>query len=160
MTEQSPPQAPDPTTLQAVLATLKDLAGRMTTLTAEVVHLRKYGKRSRRYIVIDIVLTVVIAAVSYVAVHAENSAHQNGVTLSQLHQTQLNGCVAGNQTRAQEIALWMHLAQVSRDQSAPHLTERQIAQNKKEVAALLAYIRTTFAARDCAALYKLPGGSS
>lgn len=155
MTEQTPPQAPEPTTLQAVLAALKDLAARMTTLTAEVVHLRKYGKRNRRYIVIDIALTVVIAAVSYVAVHAESSAHQNGVTIAQLHATQVNGCRAGNQTRVQEIQLWTHLASVATP--APGETHRQIIKGKRTVAALLAYIRSTFRPRNCRALYRLPG---
>jgi hypothetical protein len=153
VTEQTPPLNP----LQAALAAVTDLSGRVGALTAEVVRLRKYGRSNRRFIVIDVVLTVALAAVSWLAADATAAANRNGVTIAQLHQTQLNGCVSGNQTRAQEIQLWMHLATVSQEQPAPHLTERQIAQNKKEVAALLAYIRTTFQPRNCRALYRIPG---
>lgn len=154
MTEQTP----EPTTLQATLAAVEDLAGRVTTLTAEVVRLRSYGRRNRAFIVIDIVLTIRFAFATYVAVDASAAASRNGVTIAQLHQAQLAGCVAGNQTREQEIALWTHLAKIA--SPSPHLTKAQIAANKHEVAQLLAYIRMTFAARDCKSLYKIDGGSS
>lgn len=154
MTEQIPPQNP----LQAALAAVTGLSERVTKLTGEVVNLRRYGRRNRRYIFIDVALTVVIAAVSWVAFDASATADQNGVTIAQLHATQVSGCLAGNQTRVQEIKLWEHLAKIA--SPAPHLTKAQIAANKREVAALLAYIRMTFQPRDCAALYRLPGGSS
>lgn len=152
MTEQPPRQS----SLHAALAAVTDLAERVTKLTAEVVRLRTYGRRNRWFIVIDIILTLGFAASGYVSVHASETANRNGVTIAQLHATQVSGCQAGNQTRAQEITLWTHLASISRP--PPHLTKRQLAANRREIAELIAYIKHTFAPRDCAKLYHLRGG--
>lgn len=148
-------QAPEPTTLQATLAAVQDLARRVGTLTAEVVGLRSYGRRSRKFIVIDIVLTIGFAFASYVAVDASAAADRNGVTITQLHSSQVSGCLAGNQTRAQEIKLWTHLASISKP--SPGETQAEITASKHQVGVLLAYIRATFAPRDCKAIYRLPG---
>lgn len=153
MTEQTPGQNP----LQAALAAVSDLADRVAKLTAEVVRLRTYGRHNRWFVVIDIVLTIGFAFATYVAVDASAAAGRNGVTLTQLHASQVQGCLAGNQTRAQEILLWEHLARIA--SPAPHLTKAQIAANKHEVAELLAYIKMTFAPRQCRDLYRLPGGT-
>lgn len=154
MTEQTPSQNP----LQAALAAVTDLASRVTTLTAEVVRLRTYGRHNRWFIAIDIILTIGFAFATYVAVDASSAADRNGVTISQLHQAQVASCRGGNQTRSQEIQLWAHLAAVSKP--APGSTPKEVAASKREVAQLLAYIRMTFRPRDCAALYRIHGGSS
>jgi hypothetical protein len=149
VTERTPEQVP----LQAALTALKDLSSRVVTLTEEVVRLRTYGRRNRWFVVLDVILTVGLAVSGLVSVHATDTADRNGVTISQLHATQVSGCKAGNQTRAQEITLWTHLASVSK--APPHLTRRQIAANRREIAQLLAYIRMTFAPRDCRSLYRI-----
>lgn len=149
MTEQTPPQP----TLQAALSAVTDLASRVTKLTAEVVRLRTYGRHNRWFVVIDIILTIGFAFATYVAVDASAAAGRNGVTIAQLHATQLNGCRAGNQTRAQEIGLWVHLAALGKP--APGETPKQIKASEHEIAQFLAFVKSTFAPRDCRSLYRL-----
>lgn len=129
MTEQTPPQNP----LQAALAAVTDLSTRVKKLTGEVVYLRKYGRRSRTFIIFDIVLTVGILAISYL--------------FAQQHSTLVAACQAGNQTRAQERGLWKHLYQGALKE---HPTPAQLAADRT----LIAYVNKTFASRNCAAVYR------
>jgi hypothetical protein len=151
----------EPTPDREALDTAKGLTEQVKGLREEVKGLRTYGRRSRWYIFIDVALTIVLAVVTVVAIHASqdattarSSAASAKTAAAAEHSSLLASCVLGNQTRAQEIQLWTHLAQVA--SPAPHLTRAQIAQNRKKVAALLAYIRTVFAPRPCQKLYRLP----
>lgn len=129
MTEQIPPQNP----LQAALAGVTELAKRVTFLTDEVKLLRTYGRRNRKYIAFDIVLTVAILVVSYL--------------FAQQHSNLVAACQAGNQTRAQERGLWGHLYAGALQE---HPTLAQLAADRK----LIAYVNKTFANKDCAAVYR------
>jgi hypothetical protein len=102
-------------------------------------------------LVLDVALT---AVVSVTAVQAHDASTRAAATVGDLRAAQVAACQAGNQTRAQEVRLWVHLAAVSAPQ--PGLTPAQKARNAEEVAQLLAYIRSTFAPRDCRAAYAIP----
>jgi hypothetical protein len=64
--------------------------------------------------------------------------------------------VLSNQTRAEEVKPWDHLAAVN--YPALGSTAAQRAKDKRAIAALLACIANVFAPRNCGKLYRLPFG--
>jgi hypothetical protein len=144
------------------LATAQALQNALEGMTRQLSQVQAAVRRGRRIIlalaaslVLDVSLT---AAVSVAAVQAHSASTRANATVSELHAAQVSSCQAANQTRAQEVRLWVHLAQVSSPE--PGLTPKQKAQGEAEVTALLAYVKAIFAPRDCQAAYRLPGGQA
>jgi hypothetical protein len=104
-------------------------------------------------LVLDVLLTVIVAAFAVTARDASDAAHRNGVTLSQLHASEVASCQGGNQTRAKEIALWEHIYSIG-------VTSKTPPKIRREDNALIAYIKGVFASRDCKNLFKIKGGTS
>jgi hypothetical protein len=127
------PLGPDP------LKTARDLQGALENMTKQLRQVRTSLRRSKRVLaaltvslVIDVLLTIVVS-----------------ITAAALHSTQVSACQQGNQTRSKEVLLWTHLAALS---ITPQTTAKQRAADDQ----LLAFIRVTFAPRNCAVIYKSP----
>jgi hypothetical protein len=145
--------APDREALETAQALTEALTGtreQVAALTAAV-------RRSRRHIValavsllLDVALTVVVAIFAVQAHSASDRATRADVSVTQLHASQVAGCQAGNQQRAEQIGLWEHIYSLAK--SGKKLTAAQ----RRADNALIAYIRKTFAAKNCAVLYRLP----
>lgn len=160
-----PPDLSDP------LAMAQYLGASMIRLTSELKDTReaseqrdakldKYARRSRLYIALDVLVTVIATAATVVAVHALGSAssansHAASADASAaaataaeqaLHSAQVSGCESGNQSRAGELAVWDYLLKASKPTSA-----KQAAQ----LAAFDQFLKATFAPRDCAVVYAL-----
>ena len=151
----------EPVPDREALETAQALTEALTGTREQVAALTAAVKRSRRHIfalavslLLDVALTVVVAIFAVQAHSASTSASHADATVAELHATQVAGCQAGNAERAEQTALWTHLAAISKP--PPHLTRRQLAANKREIAALLAYVKHTFAPRDCQKAYRLP----
>jgi hypothetical protein len=158
VTEQ-PPQ-------QATIRTARDLTAALTGLSARLdsvkadsetrdAALRRYGRRNRAYIVVDIILTVIVAAVTAVSAHAYDtaskaslSARQTALSASQLRAANITSCQAANGTRAQTIQLWDYILSLPAA-PAPHETAAQKAARLKAKADFRAYVHRVFAPRDC-----------
>jgi len=123
------------------LATAKDLTGALTAMAAEVKRLRTYGRRNRKFIWIDIALTILLSGVGALSVHATQSA-------SQANSAQLALCQAGNTARAQQVRLWDYITDLPPVKGSPPPSAAQ----KKRVADFKAYLNTVFAPRDCSHL--------
>ena len=111
--------------------------------------LTAYGKRNRRLVRIANVAVAVVLAVAVTV--ALTGVYSN-------HSTNVSSCQASNATRGSEVALWDHLAAISKPPA--HATAAQKRADRVEIAGLLAYIRRTFAPRDCAEIYRLPWPAS
>jgi hypothetical protein len=142
----------EPTPEREALATAKSLIEGVRALGEEVKGLRGSVHRSWWYIGVDVALTIVLAVVTVIAIHASSDASGARAAASAEHSSLIAACLLGNQTRAQEIDLWDHLAAISKP--GPGETKRQIAKGQREVGMLLAYIKATFAPRPCAKLYR------
>lgn len=129
MTEQAPPLEPL-ATLQAVLTELEGTR-------KEIVKLRTYGRRNRKFILIDIVITLVLTVLGGGVVHAIQAA-------GQANSAQLALCQAGNTARAQQVELWEFLIHISQ----PPKT----AQGRKVLATFEHHLHVVFASRDCESL--------
>jgi hypothetical protein len=132
--------------------TARDLQVALEGMTEQLAQVKTTVRRGKRVIaalvvslIVDVALTV---GVSVTAVQASNASNKANATVAQLHSTQISACRAGNQTRAKEVALWVHIA------SLP-ATSRRTPKEQKADEQLLAYIRHTFAPRNCSAVYKL-----
>jgi len=107
---------------------------------------------------IDIVLTIALAVLAWqfsnVSTRADSataSAAAATASESALHAAQISGCVAGNQERAGELALWTYLF----DATKPTSEAQAEAVDK-----FMAIVRSTFAARNCQSAYPLPKGEA
>lgn len=121
----------------------------MTAQLAEVKASVRRGKRVIAALVVSLILDVgLTVGVSIAAVQANNASAKANTTVTQLHSTQVSACRAGNQTRAEEVALWVHLESLT-------VTSRTPPKVRKADEQLLAYIRHTFRPRNCVAIYKL-----
>lgn len=132
---------PDPRdTLRAAAA----LEGTMAGLRGEMAALRHSSKRNRNWIVglavslvLDIVLSVVVAVVAVQASQASDLAHQN-------RQAQIATCDAGNQARSVSVSLWNYVLDLS--SKSP---ENQTPQRKEQIEQFRAYMKNAYAQRDC-----------
>ena len=145
----------DGTPDRETLDTAQNLTKGMKVLAEEVKRLRTYGHHNRWFVLIDIGLTILLTVFGYLSVNAASQARSAGLAAAANHTNLVASCEAGNQTRAEEVMLWDHLAQISRP--APGSTKAQVARDKAEIATLLAYIRKTFAKRQCTKLYATSG---
>jgi hypothetical protein len=84
-------------------------------------------------------------AAYFFAAQATSRAVANRASVVQL-------CQSGNESRAQQVNLWTHLIAISAP--PPHQTAVQRAARDTLIRQFLAYVRTVFAPRDCAARFK------
>lgn len=163
----SPPQ-PDPDsaigTAQTLAAALDGMAERLAEVNASSetrdARLTKYGRANRHRIwvtyallAVDVALTIIVA---FLAVQAGNAssraesatARAAAATAAEaaLHTAQVSGCVAGNQERSGELALWTYLFKASKPASKAQA---------QAIAKFMGLVESTFAPRDCSALYSL-----
>lgn len=139
------------------MQTAADLTTALKGMTDQLADVKKTVRRGKLIAIgiiagltLDVALTVVV---SITAVEASDAGARANATVAQLHSTQVSACESGNQTRAQEIALWTHLADLS-------ITAKTTPAQRKADDSLLAYIRKTFAPKDCQAVYHLKGSAS
>lgn len=125
--------------LEVVARQLNQVAERLRDVSAAQVKDRAASRKTRHLavgltvsIVLDVALTVVVSLLTI-------SALNQGTTL---HASQLAACAIGNQTRVDEEQLWDYLFDVTGGVKT--------AQEKQ----FLGYVDKTFAAVDCAAVYK------
>jgi hypothetical protein len=137
MTERPPAEA---------ISTARDLNQTLKGLRGDLSRLKRSRKIDRLILAVLVLLALGLGANS-VRVSRADAVAQSG------HDSSVAACRASNVTRVKEIALWNHLA--SEAKPTPGETKRQIAENKRAVAAFLAYVAKTFAPRDCNSLYKL-----
>jgi hypothetical protein len=132
--------------------TARDLQRALEGMTEQLTQVKatlRRGKRVAAAIAVSLVLDVALTiGVSITAVQAGDASAKANATVAQLHSTQVSACRSGNQTRAEEVALWTHLASLS-------ATSGRTPAQRKADDQLLAYIRSVFKPRDCTAVYKL-----
>jgi hypothetical protein len=132
-----------------VLGALKATRGELAATKAEIVRLRRYGKHNRAFVVVDILLTIGLAASGAISVHAVQSADQAAKFATQLHANNISACQANNaRLGKQEKALDAILQQVP----PQNAVERAI------IAKDLEFIRAGWAPKNCGAAYPLPPG--
>lgn len=102
--------------------------------------LARYGRNNRRYIAIDVLLTLVVTAFGALSVHTASQASQN-------HTAQIVTCQSSNQARAQNEQLWAYTLTLFKPR--PGQTPQQREQAAVALAALHAKVEQTFAPRDC-----------
>jgi hypothetical protein len=131
------------------LATAKTLTDALNALAAEVKGLRAYGRRNRKWLVFDIAVTVLLAVVTFIAVHASESAHSAQVAAVAARaaarvaeQDNRNLCLSGNVSRAQQIDLWQFAIGLNKGRP-------QTAQQQQNTAKFEAHLRVLFAPRNC-----------
>jgi hypothetical protein len=150
----------EPTPDQAVLSTAQALTSALEGMSGQLAAVNKRQDRQRHVIIglavsllIDVLLTVIVAVFAVTAHDASEASRQNGATLAQLHASEVASCQGGNQTRSKEIALWEHLYSLGVNSSTPPKVRREDNE-------LIAYVKGVFAPRNCKNLFKLPGGTS
>jgi hypothetical protein len=162
------PQQPDPAeaigTAQTLAAALDGMAERLAEVNASSetrdADLTRYGRANRHRIwvtyallAVDVALTIVVAFLAVQAGNASSRAESATARAaaataaeSALHTAQVSGCVAGNQERSGELALWTYLF---------HASTPGDAAQQKAVALFMQQVDRTFSPRDCAKAYAL-----
>lgn len=152
---------PQPPPVTAILEALKATKDEVAATKAEITALRedmgtdrqasqerddrlaRYGRNNRRYIAIDVLLTLVVTAFGALSVHTASQASQN-------HTAQIVTCQSSNQARAQNEQLWAYTLTLFKPR--PGQTPQQQEQAAVALAALHAKVEQTFAPRNCSAL--------
>jgi hypothetical protein len=154
VTEQ-PPKDVTIRTAKDLTSALTGLSERLDAVKADSEDrdkgLKRYGRLNRRLVVIDILLTVAIAAATWVSAHAYDTASQAADSASQLRTSTIVACQQANVARAENVQLWNHLLDMSASKPPPGQTA---AQHAKVIAAFRAYVATVFKAKDCEKLYR------
>jgi hypothetical protein len=155
------PQPPDRAAALGTAQTLANALDGMAKRLAEVnasseerdAALKKYGRRNRLAVGVDILLTVVIALLAIqnsATADRVSSANAKAVaataSATALHAAQVSGCQAGNAERAGELRLWTYLFHAS----TPGSKAQQEA-----VARFMVLVGETFAPRNCVKAYTL-----
>jgi hypothetical protein len=123
------------------ISTAKGLTGALADVGKELRRLNAYGRRNRKLAWVAGVVAVAAIALAF-------------VLIARVHATQISACEVGNQSRAQQVALWEHVAGISAP--APGETAARRRHDAQVLAAFLGYVHKVFAAKNCAALYRLP----
>ena len=118
-----------------------DLTGSLNRMADEVRRLRRYGRTNRRFVLVDIALTLAVFFAGALAVHASSRANS-------ADSAQLALCQSSNVARAQQIDLWEFLIHLS----PPPRTAR----GRELIAKFEHHLHVVYAPRDCAALGKGP----
>jgi len=102
---------------------------------------RPISRGAARAVVVLFIIAFLLAAGSFwLSVRTVQGQIANRASVVQL-------CQAGNDSRAQQVTLWTHLAAISAP--PPHETAAQRARREKLTAQLIGYVRQVFRARDC-----------
>lgn len=124
------------------LATAQALTTSLNTMTARLEAVNRYGRRNRHMIyglvaslLLDAILTVVIAIVAVEANRANDRA-------AQVHNQQVATCLSTNEGRKLNVQLWDYVL------SIPPSQPRSDAQTKR-IADFKVFLHKTFAPRDC-----------
>ena len=99
----------------------------------------------RGFVFLSVLALLLAGASSWFSVRAVQGGISSRASVVQL-------CQAGNDSRAQQITLWTHLAVISAP--PPHETPAQAERRLVLVRQLLAYVRKVFAPRNCTASFK------
>jgi hypothetical protein len=125
--------------MEAISRSLDAVAARLQQVATAQVTDRTASRNTRRLayglgasLVLDVVLTVVVTLLSLSALNQGNT----------LHASQLAACAIGNQSKAEQEALWGYLFQLSGGAKTTQQKE------------FLAYVDKTFAPVDCARVYQ------
>lgn len=127
-------QHPDRETLD----TAKGLTDALGPMAAEVKRLRTYGRNNRKFVIVDVLLTVALAATGAVSVHAAQTASSAAANNRAL-------CQSSNVARAQSIELWDYLLALPPAKGAPPPS----AEQKERVAAFRAFLDKVYEPRNC-----------
>ena len=98
---------------------------------------------ARAFVFMAVLSFLLSAAAGVIAVRAVQGEIRAKASVVQL-------CQAGNDSRAQQLTLWLHLIAISVPPA--HQTAEQKAQRAKLIASFLAYVRSVFSPRDCSHL--------
>lgn len=125
---------PDPvlTRLEELTVQLSEVALHLSAVAGRESRTRRLTVGLAASLALDIALTVVVSILSISALS------QNAT----LHASQLSACALANTTRSDERLLWSYLFDLNGKPATA------------EVKKFLAYVDTTFAPENCAALYK------
>jgi hypothetical protein len=140
-------------------------AGELAAMRRELAAMNTYGKHNRRFIAglaisfaLDIVLTIVVAVFAIQAHDASSQAHVAAALAAQNHASALTFCRAANVSAAAQVRLTTYFVAIT--QPPPGAPGAQAVTTRARDAALLVYVRRSFAPRDCAQIYgqrRLPG---
>ena len=109
---------------------------------------------ARRGLAYVLLLVFLITGGAYwQSARAINNLRAVTATVASQHRVQVYACGLGNESRAQQITLWTHIAHIAA--GPPHETRAERQARHARLAAFLAYVHHIFAPRDCAAIYRL-----
>lgn len=129
MTEQTP--APD------ALGIVRDLVTELEATRTEVAALRRSGRRTLKFVLFDVLITLGVFAAGAIGINAASSA-------SHADSAQLALCQSSNVARAQQIGIWTFLLGLG---SPP-----RTAHEKQVVGEFLDHLHKVYAPRNCAML--------
>lgn len=129
----------------AALETAKNQTEAMILLAGKVEKLSASGRRTWKFVLFDIALTIGLAAFAWIA-------HGASVSAGQAQQATLLTCQANNTARAENRQIWDFLIALS----APPATDtaKQKAAADKQLAVIQGEINRAFAPRNCAAILR------
>lgn len=138
---------------RATLAAADRLESAMRDLAEEIVNLRTYGKRNRLLIRVVGVIVIVLALLGLGLWGTVNEAHDAAEKAQEANSTasrallvQQVTCEAGNRSSRLSKSLWTYALQQTTQSPATSASER------RKVAEFRAFLESTFAPVDCAAL--------
>jgi hypothetical protein len=169
VTDPTPDQAALDTA-QALTVALDGMGRQLRAVNERQDRADRFSHRSRIIILITVVSLIIDLAITglYInnsirldrattALNATTMELQHTrATVAEVHQTLISGCQGGNVTKAGQIQIWRKLASLS--PPAAGTPPSVAADQEKRVQAFLAFVAKINAPRDCAAVYKLPGG--
>jgi hypothetical protein len=139
---------------QDALETAKGLTSALKDMRDELARVNAYSRRTRHLVWITVASVILDVALSIAVTVFAIQVHQNAVTLSELHATNVSACQAGNQTRAKQDLIWHELAMLSKP--APGTTKAQLRKQEKAIRGFLVLVDKAEAPRNCAKAYRLP----
>ncbi len=143
--------------------TLRGTQEELAAMRRELAGMNTYGHRNRRLIAglaasfaLDLVLTIVVAVFAIQAHDASSQARVAAALAAQNHASALTFCRAANVSAAAQVRLTTYFVAIT--QPPPGVPGAQAKATRARDAALLVYVRRSFAPKDCAQIYgRLPG---
>jgi hypothetical protein len=137
---------------------VKGTADELAAMRRELAATNTYGHHNRHLIAgvavsfaLDIVLTVVVAVFAIQAHDASSQAHVAASQAAQNHASALTFCRAANVSAAAQVRLTTYFVAIT--QPPPGAPGAQAVTTRARDAALLVYVRRSFAPRDCVKIY-------
>lgn len=115
-------------------------------------NLKRYGRLNRRLVVVDITLTVLVAAVTWISAHAYDRASQAAESAAQLRGANIAACQQANVTRAENVQLWSKVIGISSANKPP--PGQTAAEHARVITEFKAYVAQVFKAKDCSAIFR------